>query len=37
MIRVDLDNDAQIAITAKGLERALEYRGQWEGKWKERI
>jgi len=36
MIRVDLDNDAQVAITVKGLERALEYRGQWEGKWVKR-
>jgi hypothetical protein len=36
MIRVDLDNDMQVAITAKGLERAIEYRGQWEGTWTKR-
>lgn len=32
MIRIDLDNDLQVAITKAGHIRALKYRPQWEGK-----
>jgi hypothetical protein len=31
MIRVDLDNATQVAVTQAGLRRAIDYIPQWEG------
>jgi len=36
MIRVDLDDESQIAVTIFGLIRALNYKEQWQGKWVKR-
>jgi hypothetical protein len=33
MIRVDLDDETQIAVTIFGLIRAINYTEQWQGKW----
>lgn len=36
MIRVDIDDESQIAVTIFGLIRALNYKEQWQGKWVKR-